>query len=773
MAQQPSFHLDDDTSRYIKGTLIATVYHQTESLYTVARIRVKATNENYNEKEVMITGILPPLREDELYLFYGKFKDHPKYGKQYEVELFKKEMPQSKEAMIQYLSSDLFKGIGKKTAEHIVDVMGNDAITKLLEAPENISQIPKLTEEQAKNLHGALLENRGLDQVMMAVQPYGLGPQLAMKIFQTYQDEAVTVIKNEPYRLIEDVPGIGFHRADEIAKGNGMQVNHPERIQAACLFLLRDQGTDLGHSYLPMEDLLEGVRKLLADGKDTVDEMSIFREVQDMETEKRLIIKEKVVYLPSLYFAERGFAQKMNKLLQNQKSDYDLPDEKLEDELSALEKRLNMNYAKSQREAIKKALTSSLMVLTGGPGTGKTTVIKGIVELYSEIHGISLNPEDYRGKKEPFPVLLVAPTGRAAKRMTESTGIPAHTIHRLLGWKGGGHFEKNEDEPIEGKLLIVDEMSMVDIWLAYSLSKALPEQIQIIFVGDEDQLPSVGPGQVLKDLLQTEHIPQTRLIDIYRQSEGSSIIRLAHEMKNGQVPEDLLTPQNDRRFFPCSGEHVFQAILQVCENAIKKGYTSRDIQVLAPMYKGPVGIDRLNVELQRLFNPEKQKQRQLQVANVFYRKGDKVLQLVNQPEDQVFNGDIGEIVAVIYARENTEKEDQIVISFDEIEVTYKRSEFHHFTHAFCCSIHKSQGSEYPIVVLPVVKSFYRMLKRNLLYTAITRSKEYLILCGEQEAFNWAVQRSDETERYSGLKLRLEETWLEKDNTNDTLLNETN
>jgi exodeoxyribonuclease V alpha subunit len=772
MAQQPSFDLQDEKAGFIKGTLISTIYHQSESLYTVARIRVKETNENYTEKEVMVTGILPMLREDELYIFYGKFKDHPKYGKQYDVEFFKKEMPQSKEAMIQYLSSDLFKGIGKKTAEHIVEVMGDDTIQKLLESPELISEIPKLTEDQAKNLYKALLENRGLEQVMMLVQPYGIGPQLAMKIFQTYQEEAAAVIKHEPYRLIEDVPGIGFHRADEIAKGIGMQMNHPDRIQAACHFLLREQGTDMGHAFLPVEFLLEEVRKLLADGKNTVDEMSIFREIQNMETEQRLILKENVVYLPSLYFAERGFAQKINALIQNQNDDYTLSEEKMDSELVNLEKRLAVTYADSQKEAIKKALTSSLMVLTGGPGTGKTTVIKGIVELYGEIHGVSLNPEDYRGK-ETFPILLVAPTGRAAKRMTESTGIPAHTIHRLLGWKGAGHFEKNEDEPVEGKLLIVDEMSMVDIWLAYSLSKALPEHIQIIFVGDEDQLPSVGPGQVLKDLLATSHIPKVRLTEIYRQSEGSSIIRLAHEMKKGSVPKDLLTPQNDRRFFPCSGEQVFQAIMQVCENAIKKGYTSKDIQVLAPMYKGPVGIDRLNLELQRLFNPEKERQRQLQVAHVFYRKGDKVLQLVNQPEDQVFNGDIGEIVAIIYAKENTEKEDKIVIAFDEIEVTYKRNEFHHFTHAFCCSIHKSQGSEYPIVVLPVVKSYYRMLRRNLLYTAITRSKEYLILCGEEEAFSWAVERSDDTERYSGLQQRLNETFLEKDLMHDTLFNETN
>ncbi|MDR7073611.1 SF1B family DNA helicase RecD2 [Fictibacillus barbaricus] len=773
MAQQPSFHLQDESSGYIKGTLISTVYHQAESLYTVARIRVRETNENYDEKEVMITGILPPLREDEQYVLYGKFKDHPKYGKQYEVHFFKIEMPQSKEAMIQYLSSDLFKGIGKKTAEHIVDVLGDNAITKLIESPDYISEIPKLTEDQAKNLYEALLENRGLDQVMMTVQPYGIGPQLAMKIFQTYQDEAVTVIKNEPYRLIEDVPGIGFHRADEIAKGNGMQVNHPERIQAACHFILKEQGTDLGHSYLPVDELLSGVRTLLADGTNTVDEMSVFREIQDMEIDKRLILKENVVYLPSLFYAEKGFAEKITHLLKSQETDYAIPEKQIDAEIINLEKRLNITYANSQKEAIKKALTSSVMILTGGPGTGKTTVIKGIVELYGEIHGVSLNPDDYRGKKEPFPVLLVAPTGRAAKRMMESTGIPAHTIHRLLGWRGAGTFEKNEEEPIEGKLLIVDEMSMVDIWLAFSLGKALPEHIQIIFVGDEDQLPSVGPGQVLKDLLSSPHIPNSRLTDIYRQAEGSSIVRLAHDMKKGTVPDDLLKPQADRRFFPCSGENVFQVIMQVCENAIKKGYTSRDIQVLAPMYKGPLGIDRLNLELQRLFNPEKAKQRQLQVGQAFYRKGDKVLQLVNQPEDHVFNGDIGEIAAIIYAKENTDKEDLIVISFDEIEVTYKRNEFHHFTHAFCCSIHKSQGSEYPIVILPIVKSYYRMLKRNLIYTAITRSKEYLILCGEQEAFSWAISRSDESERYSGLQDRLKETLLEKDLLNDSLFEETN
>lgn len=338
--------------------------------------------------------------------------------------------------------------------------------------------------------------------------------------------------------------------------------------------------------------------------------------------------------------------------------------------------------------------------------------------------------------------------------MTEATGLPAVTIHRLLKWNGAEGFDHCEDNPIGAKLLIVDEMSMVDTWIAHQLFKALPEKIQVIMVGDEDQLPSVGPGQVLRDLLESDAVPVVRLTDIYRQAEGSSIIELAHDIKKGRLPENLASPTKDRSFIRCSGTQVKEVVEKVIANAIKKGYTARDVQVLAPMYRGPAGIDQLNVMLQELFNPKSSGKREMKFGETVYRSGDKVLQLVNQPESNVYNGDIGEIVSIFYAKENTEKEDMIVISFDGNEVTYTKSEFTQFTHAFCCSIHKSQGSEFPIVVVPVVKSYYRMLRRNLIYTAITRSKQFLILCGEQDALLRGIENRDHLSRQTSLKMKL-------------------
>ncbi|MFC0188061.1 ATP-dependent RecD-like DNA helicase [Fictibacillus aquaticus] len=757
MNEQPSFLFDEEESSYIRGTFIHNIYYNTETLYTVAKIRVQKTNENYDEKEAVITGLLPPLSQDGPYVFFGKFKEHAKYGKQYEITHFRKEYPKTAEGVIQYLSSDLFKGIGKKTAQQIVEALGENAIELLLERPERLSDVPKLSEDQAKSLYSSLLENQGLEQVMILLHPYGIGPQLSSKIYQTYKEQAVHVLQNEPYRLITDVDGIGFHRADEIGRGLGMGHEHPERIQAACLFVLKETGNDAGHTYLPSDMLLHEVKKLLASGSHSVDEMVIFRELQNMEEEKKLIIKEERVYHPALYHAESGVAKKIAELACDKQYEKAFKKGDFKKTLKETENRLGITYAQSQKQAVHTALHSSVMVLTGGPGTGKTTVIKGIVEMYGELHGVSLNPEDYRQGKV-YPIVLVAPTGRAAKRMKESTGIPATTIHRLLGWKGS-HFEKNDDEPIEGRLLIIDESSMVDIWLAHALLKAVPKGMQLIFVGDEDQLPSVGPGQVLRDVLSLDFIPKVTLVDIYRQSQDSSIIQLAHSMKHGSVPKDLMEPKKDRRFFSCNAEQAVEGILQVCRGAINKGYKAKDVQVLAPMYRGSAGIDRLNKELQNLFNPDDGRKRKMQFGDHEFRTGDKVLQLINQPEDQIYNGDMGEIVAIFYAKENKEKEDQVVIAFDEVEVTFKRSEFSHFTHAYCCSIHKSQGSEYPIVVLPVLKSYYRMLKRNLIYTAITRSKEYLILCGEGEAFEWAVTRSDDERRYSGLKENLEAAYL--------------
>lgn len=751
MQEQQTLALDERT--FIKGACLSVIFHNEETLYTVARIRVEETNEEPVEEEVIVTGYFPRLHEGDVYVFYGQFRQHPRFGRQYAAEQFRKQLPNTKEGVIHYLSSGLFKGIGKKTAAAIVEALGENAIAAILRDPDALLKVPKLTKQKAKRLYESLRAHEGLEQTMIALAQFGFGPQLAMKIYQAYGEEAMDVIHQNPYQLVEDVEGIGFGRADELGRQLGISGSHPARLRAASLFVLEQACLQEGHVYLREEELMERIGELL-DGRQSgaVDGRAIGQTLLMLSEEGKLIAEQGRYYLPSLYFAEKGIVSNIKRLL-GQPPPAVFAESEFLLALGALEERLGMQYAPQQREAIQQALSSPLFILTGGPGTGKTTVIRGIVELFAALNGISLDPADYK-HDEPFPVLLAAPTGRAAKRMSEATGLPAATIHRLLGWNGAEGFSRDEDEPIAGRLLIVDEMSMVDTWLANQLLKAVPNGMQVVFVGDEDQLPSVGPGQVLKDLLQSGVIPSVRLTDVYRQTEGSSIIELAHEMKRGMVPADLTAPKADRSFIRCRAGQVADVVRQIADNARKKGFSVKDIQVLAPMYRGPAGIDQLNKALQELFNPPAKGKRELSVGEVVYRVGDKVLQLVNQPEDNVFNGDIGEIVAIFYAKENIEKQDLLVVSFDGIEVTYTRQDLAQITHAYCCSVHKAQGSEFPIVILPVVKSYYRMLKRNLLYTAVTRSKQFLILCGEEEAFRLGVAQRSDSGRQTALAEKL-------------------
>ncbi|MED3933770.1 ATP-dependent RecD-like DNA helicase [Priestia megaterium] len=742
---------------YISGTSIVTVFHNEENLYNVTRIRIKKTNLEIEDKETVVTGYFPKLNEDEVYTFYGDFKEHPKFGLQFHVEQFKKELPQSRQGVVQYLSSDLFHGIGKKTAENIVDALGERAIFRILQNESVLKEVPRLSADKAEALVTQLREHQGLEEVMVKLTDLGFGPQLSMKIFQAYKQEALEIVQNNPYQLVEDIQGIGFSRADELGKRLGMATNHPDRLRAGILYVIEQECNQMGHVYVTADQLYGKTAELLRKSRhENLSEMDLTREVDALKADKKLIIQDEKIYFPPLFYAEKGLVKAIQKIMAQTQYEEQFPESEFLLALGELEDRLDVQYAPSQRKGIQTALMSPMLLLTGGPGTGKTTVIKGIVELYAELHGCSLNPGDYK-KDETFPVLLVAPTGRAAKRMSEATGLPAVTIHRLLKWNGQEGFDHNEENPIDGKLLIVDEVSMVDLWLAHQLFKSLPANLQVILVGDEDQLPSVGPGQVLKDLLSSEVVPTVRLTDVYRQAEGSSIIDLAHEIKKGKLPEDLSRQQGDRSFIRCQGQHITNVVQQVCGNALKKGYTAKDIQVLAPMYKGPAGIDKLNEVLQELFNPASEQRRELKHGDITYRVGDKVLQLVNQPDSNVFNGDMGEIVSVFFAKENTEKQDMLVISYEGNEVTYTKQDFNQITHAYCCSIHKSQGSEFPIVVLPIVKSYYRMLRRNLLYTAVTRSKQFLILCGEDEAFQLGVSRNEDSVRQTNLQPLLRES----------------
>lgn len=758
MEQQSKLDLFSEQGKFIKGKHLVTIFHNEQNLYTVMRVRVEETNdESYEDKEAVITGYFPRVHEQETYIFYGEMKEHPRFGMQFHTTHFRKDMPQSKQGVINYLAGEMFKGIGKKTAEKIVETLGENAITKILNQPSLLDSIPKLPPERAKLLYDTLMEHQGLEQIMVALNQFGFGPQISMKIYQAYKDQTLEIIQKNPYKLVEDVEGIGFGRADELGHQLGLTGSHPDRIKAGLYYTLETESIQNGHVFLDAGQLLESVQSLLGENKaDMVEFSHISAELIKLAEEGKIIVEEQRVYLPSLYFSEKGIVTHVKRLMAQTEYSEQFPESEFLLALGELEERIGVQYAPTQKEAIQTALMSPMLILTGGPGTGKTTVIKGIVELYSELHGCSLDSRSYK-KEEPFPFLLAAPTGRAAKRMAESTGLPAVTIHRLLGWNGSGGFNHDEDNPLEGKILIVDETSMVDVWMANQLFKALPEHIQVIFVGDEDQLPSVGPGQVLKDMLRSNGLPTVRLTDIYRQAEGSSIIELAHDIKQGKLPTGISLQQKDRSFIKCSTNQIANAVEKVVLNAKKKGFTAKDIQVLAPMYRGPAGVDRLNALLQEIFNPNPDGTRkELQFGEVKYRIGDKVLQLVNQPEANVFNGDIGEVVSIFYAKENVEKQDMVIVSFDGIEVTYTRQDLNQLTLAYCCSVHKAQGSEFPIVILPIVKSYYRMLRRNLIYTAITRSKQFLILCGEEEALRIGVERTDDQARNTTLSDKLKE-----------------
>ncbi|MBC1934870.1 SF1B family DNA helicase RecD2 [Listeria grandensis] len=747
--------LGENEELYMKGLVMSTIFHNSENLFSVVRIQVQDTNTTWDEKDIVVTGFFPALHEQEAYIFHGKLMDHAKFGQQFKADRFKKEMPQTKQGVVQYLSGELFKGIGKKTAERVVDTLGEDAISRILADPSLLQTVPRLPLATAESLLESLRENQGLEHIMVSLNEYGFGPQLSMKIFQAYKQDTLNVLEGNPYKLIEDVKGIGFNRADELGRKLGLGGNHHARLQAAILYMLEQESLQQGNVFMEREVLLESVTQLLENSEPVrIEQELLTKQLAALEEDMKVMTENTRVYVPSLYFAEAGFAAHVKRMMRQKEYEELFPKSEFYIALGELEDRIGVSYGETQKVALEKALMSPMLILTGGPGTGKTTVIKGIVELYAELNGVNLDPMSYKDGQK-LPILLAAPTGRAAKRMTESTGLPAMTIHRLLGMNGQEQLDDDNERSIEGKLLIIDEMSMVDIWLANQLFRALPAHMQVILVGDQDQLPSVGPGQVLKDMLRSNEIPTVELTDIYRQEDGSSIIELAHDIRQGFLPATFTKNSADRSFFHCTVNQIAEVVEKVVENAKKKGFRAKDIQVLAPMYRGPAGIDILNRKMQEIFNANPDgKRKEVKFGDIVFRIGDRVLQLVNQPEKNVFNGDFGEIVSIIYAKENTEKQDMVVVQFDQTEVEYFRQEFGQLTHAYCCSIHKAQGSEFPIVIMPVVRSYYRMLRRDILYTAVTRSKQFLIVCGEEDAFRMGVERIDEDKRNTTLYERL-------------------
>ena len=736
---------------YIKGELIHTIFSNPTEHFSIAKIKVLETTEDYDEEEIVAKGYFSELIQGEVYLFYGQLADHKRFGLQYDVTQFKRYLPDTKEGLISYLSSDLFYGIGQKTAMKIVDHLGETAIDAIMNDPTVLDSISGLTSDRKQALVEQLKEHQGFDHVVVHLSKYGIGLKMAQKIYEAYHEQAIDILLSNPYQYVFDIEGFGFHRADLIAGQNKIELNHPARIRAGCLYVMHESMQE-GHVFLPLDQLNPRASRLLQADRNDITPEDIKKQLVEMSEEDMLVHEEDRVYLPYLYYAEAGFSTNLKRILKQEESEQ-IPEAELLKLVGEIEEEETLSYGKEQYAAIKQALEEKVMILTGGPGTGKTTVIKGILRAFSQAKDLSLDLADYDSQSK-FPFILTAPTGRAAKRLSESTGFQAMTIHRLLGWDGHEGFDKNEMNQLEGSLIVIDEFSMVDIFLANQLFKAIPTDMYVLLVGDEDQLPSVGPGYVLADLLASEQIKATKLEEVYRQKEGSKIIELAHEIKHNQVDQQALTKANDFNFIRCGSWEIIDAIKQIVQKALAKDFDIKDMQILAPMYKTDIGIHRINQEIQQIVNPKRPDVREIRSKDAIFRTGDKVIQLVNQPEDGVFNGDIGQITSIFKASENVEKEEQLVVTYDDTDVVYKRNDLLNIMHAYCISIHKSQGSEFPIIIMPIDRSFHRMLKKNLLYTAITRAKKSLIICGDEQAFLRGIKEVDTNKRNTTLQEKL-------------------
>lgn len=725
---------------YLVGQVVATFFESPDSFYKVLLVKVSATNLDWHGDEIVVTGNFADVTEEMPYRFFGQLVDHPKYGQQFQAANYQNEAPTTKEGIVAYLSGDDFPGLGKKTAEKIVALLGLTAIDQINQDPSVLDPLG-LKASVKQSLIDNLASNNGVEQIIIGLNGYGFGSRMASAIFERYKERTLQVIQENPYQLVEDINGVSFKRADQIAEQLGIEALSPQRLQAGLLQALNELAMSEGNTYTTAEPLLKSTIHILQESRNVaVAPQAVADQLLELGKAQKVVGEGNRIFLKQLYDAEWQAAEHLNRLA-NSEQVKQFDDETLTKKMRIVERNLGITYDQSQEDAILNAIQSPLFLLTGGPGTGKTTIINGIVNLYAKLHDLSLDINQY--KEKPFPILLAAPTGRAAKRMSETTGLPASTIHRLLGLTGRESNDEAAAKDLEGSLLIIDEMSMVDIFLFRTLLRAIPDTMQIVFVGDKDQLPSVGPGQVFYDLLRSHRVNAMELTTIYRQGNDSSIIPLAHDIKTGKLPADFTQNKPDRSFIQCNAFQMPSVIEQIIGKAKARGFSAEDVQVLAPMYRGPAGITRLNTIIQDIMNPlTATHKKQVEFRDEKFRIGDKVLHLVNSPENNVFNGDIGEIVGITFAKDkgNSDKVDKLTVAFDQTEVTYPRSEWDKLTLAYCTSIHKAQGSQFKMVILPMVMQFSRMLQRNLLYTAITRAKSTLILLGEQRAFQVSVER---------------------------------
>lgn len=716
----------------IEGHIIKQIYRNEETSFSIYVLSLETG------EEVIIKGVLPKLTEDLLYEFEVDEVNHPQYGLQYDVKSFKQAATHNREGLISYLSSDLFFGVGIITATRIVDTFGTEAIDIILE-DKNVLKRIGFNALQIERFYQALYKNQKLDKVLVDLFSYGLTLKISMKLIDFYGYDVVEVIKENPYRLMYDIENIGFLRADAIAKKIGIQDDDPKRVEAAIVYSINEYINSSGHTYLNEKNLLQAINKIL-----NTDELK-----EEINTAKENLISKNIIYvednnytLAQVKKTEENLAKQLLRFTNKKRTNVNL-----DDLIAQVEKINRITYTVKQKEAINEAINNPLTVITGGPGTGKTTVLLGILSVYALYKGINI-----RGSSVVDNVGVCAPTGRAARRMSDLIGIPAFTIHRLLGYGYDRTFMYDEENQLPQALFIIDEASMIDIYLAENLFKSIPNNAQVVIVGDKDQLPSVGPGQVLADIISSGRAPTIVLDDIHRQSLDSGIIKLANDVNNQTINSESYEAKEDLIFIKEDSKEIVKTLIELTTQALENGYDLiEDIQVLIPMYNGSVGINTVNQMFQSHFHKKEEVHVERNLERFYI--GDKVMHLVNSPEKGVMNGDIGKIISIYSTKEN---EKIVLVSYQEGEVPYNLNELEELTLAYAISIHKSQGSEYKTVFIPLVRSYKIMLRKELLYTAITRAKNRLYLIGEIDLISYASGKINEKRQTKLKEYLLEE-----------------
>lgn len=719
---------------YIKGNYRRSIYSSPQG-YHIGLFKVIDTDDeklaDYIDRVITFTGYFHELNDMDTYLFYGKLVFHQKYGEQFQVDSYERCKPEEKNSIIEFLTSGLFKGIGEKKAKAIVDVLGKDTLKVILENPDNLILIPGVTKKNIETLHNKLQEYEASYETILYLGELGFSTKDAMIVYNFYKNKTKQVIEENIYKLVQDIYNLNFKKIDFIALKNGIEKDSMIRVEASLIYIMNEVSNAYGHSYYYKEELSLLLPRVI--GVNISDE-KIEEALKNLEKNLLIIVKEEKYYLKEMYESESLIVKRF-RLLSHEK---DLIAKDIDNKIKEIGEFFGIVYNEEQLEAIKESYQKKFLIITGGPGTGKTTIMKAITELYRQ-----MNKLDYSSLQEK--IALLAPTGRAAKRMTETTLLRASTIHRFLKWqKETNKFQVNEYNKSKVEFVIIDEASMIDTYLMASLLKGISANCKIVMVGDDHQLPSVGPGQVLHDLIQSEKLPVIKLTELYRQGKDSNILSLAYDIRQGTINEKIFNVGDDLTFIKSSPNQVINNILEITDTY--KDLSYKDFQILCPMYKTIAGIDEINNHIQKKFNKKAKDKKEIATSEVIFREGDKVIQLTNMPDENVYNGDIGIIKEI-----KTSPKKEIIIDFDGNIVKYTPSNFSNFRLAYAISIHKAQGSEFEVVIIPIVKNFNKMLYRKLIYTGVTRSKKKLYLIGDIEALKTAVNNTSADVRRTSIK----------------------